>query len=165
MSDARRRLESAALVAAFLLVAAFIASAVFGVARRPDAEPVAQTPSKPLPAAPGKLLGRVEVLNATGRSGLARAATEQLRDAGYDVVFFGTNRVNTDSSVVLDRSGRPDIASGIASALGVTAIRTQKDTTLLLDATVIVGNDWKKRQVEAGTAETGWRAKLKQWLK
>ena len=33
----------------------------------------------------------VEVLNATGRRGLARVATRVLRQAGFDVVYFGTS--------------------------------------------------------------------------
>ena len=32
---------------------------------------------------------RVEVLNAGGEPGMARMATDQLRDRGFDVVYFG----------------------------------------------------------------------------
>src|SRR5689334_15985832 len=110
MRDVRRGLENAALVTAFLVVAAFVASAVFGVVHRPKVEAVVEAPGKPLPLPPGKALGRIEVLNATGRSGLARAASEQLRAAGYDVVYFGSRGPNAKTSVVIDRVGKPDIA-------------------------------------------------------
>jgi hypothetical protein len=32
---------------------------------------------------------RVEILNGGGHAGAAREATDQLRDLGFDVVFFG----------------------------------------------------------------------------
>jgi hypothetical protein len=164
MKDARRRLENAALVTAFLLVAAFVASAIFGVVHRPKEEVVVEAPGKPLPLPPGKAIGRIEVLNATGRAGLARAASEQLRAAGYDVVYFGSRSPNAKTSVVIDRVGRPDIAGGAAKALSITSVKTEKDTTLFLDATVIVGLDWQKRQVAQQAAETGWKARIRKWL-
>ena len=37
---------------------------------------------------------RVEVLNAGGEDGMARLATEHLRDQGFDVVFFGNAEVS-----------------------------------------------------------------------
>lgn len=84
---------------------------------------------------------RVEVLNGAGRSGMARAATEQLRAAGFDVVFFGNARVATDTSYVLDRVGRIEVARTIAEALDITRVHTAIDSTLFLEATVILGRD------------------------
>lgn len=86
---------------------------------------------------------RVEVLNGAGRAGLAREATERLRDRGLDVVYFGNAReFGRDSSVVLDRVGREEAARAVAEALGITAVRSEPDSTLLLDVTVILGKDW-----------------------
>jgi hypothetical protein len=164
MSDARRRLENAALVTALLLVAAFVASALFGVLHRPKEDVVVEAPGRPLPLPPGKALGRIEVLNGTGRSGLARAASEQLRAAGYDVVYFGSRGSDVLTSVVIDRVGKPAIASGAAKALSIASVKTDRDSTLLLDATVIVGADWQKRKIEQEKAETGWKARLRKWL-
>jgi hypothetical protein len=65
--------------------------------------------------------------------------------------------------VVIDRVGRNDIATAAAAALEITSVRSQRDSTLLLDATVIVGADWTKRQV-AKQQEIGWKAKVKRWL-
>lgn len=90
---------------------------------------------------------RVEVLNGAGRAGLAREATERLRDRGLDVVYFGNAReFGRDSTVVLDRVGREENARAVAEALGITAIRSEPDSTLLLDVTVILGRDWPATQ-------------------
>src|SRR5687768_1490685 len=61
---------------------------------------------------------RVEVLNGGGRQGMARTATDVLRDRGFDVVFYGNaTDPDGDSSVVLDRVGRLDLAREVADAL------------------------------------------------
>jgi hypothetical protein len=85
---------------------------------------------------------RVEVLNGAGRSGLAREVTGQLRESGFDVVFFGNARGQTDTTYVLDRTGRIETARAVARALGVERVHTAIDTTLYLEATVVLGKDW-----------------------
>ena len=86
---------------------------------------------------------RVEVLNGGGRAGLARDATEALRDDGFDVVFFGNARESRgDSSVVLDRIGRPDFARSVADALGIRNVRSEPDSNLYLDVSVVLGAGW-----------------------
>ena len=47
----------------------------------------------------------VEVLNASGRPGLARVGTRVLRQAGIDVVNFGTAATTLDSTQILVRRG------------------------------------------------------------
>lgn len=87
---------------------------------------------------------RIEVLNGAGQAGLAREATEQLRDRGFDVVYWGNAReFGQDSSLVLDRVGSEEVARTVASALGITNIRSAPDSTLLLEVTVILGKDWR----------------------
>jgi hypothetical protein len=140
----RARLESAALAAALLATAAFLISFALGLGR-PGGEAAAVVEAEPrrgLPeAAPP--VGRVEVLNASRRSGVARHATDRLRAAGFDVVFFGNAPAGSpDSSVVIDRVGRGDVARAVADRLGISRIDAQRDTTLLLDATVILGVDY-----------------------
>src|SRR5690606_30255686 len=102
---------------------------------------------------------RVEVLNGTNRAGLARSATERLRDAGFDVVYFG-NGPRTDSTVVLDRTGRPEAARAVAEALGVQKVDSRPDPGLYLDATIILGADWPP-QPDAVQASGGWWARLR----
>jgi hypothetical protein len=139
-------LESAATLAALLICAAFIASFVLGLrsggAPRPPeprngGAPVAD--ALPVPAA-----GRVEVLNASGRAGLARAATDRLRSGGFDVVYFGTaTGMAGDSTLILDRTGNDAVARAVARYLGFGIVQVRRDTTLFVDATVVIGRDWR----------------------
>ena len=104
-----------------------------------DARPIPEPrPISPIPNGP-----RVEVLNAAGISGMAQAATEQLRAARFDVVYFGNaSEFGRDSSVVIDRVGKPEIAQKIASELGIEVVRSEPDSALYLEATVLLGLDW-----------------------
>jgi hypothetical protein len=87
---------------------------------------------------------RVQVLNASGRPGLAREATRVLRDRGFDVKEFGNGQgFPPDSSVVLDRVGRVEVARQVADAVGIRRVTTRPDSNLYLDATVVLGRDWR----------------------
>jgi len=86
---------------------------------------------------------RVEVLNGGGVEGMAREGTNVLRDGGFDVVFFGNAQsFDLDSTVVIDRVGRLDLARSVAHALGVSRVESRPDSNLYLDATVLLGSDW-----------------------
>ncbi|HSJ15881.1 MAG TPA: LytR C-terminal domain-containing protein [Longimicrobiales bacterium] len=165
----RERAESIALAAAALLLIALLVSGVAGLLQtttsRPGLAARAPAPERTSFALPATPRGRVEVLNAAGRAGLARRATEQLRRAGYDVVYFGNAPERRDSSLVLDRVGRPDIARGAGERLGIARTRTERDTTLLLDATILLGADWAVAVARAERPdESGWRARVRRWL-
>lgn len=87
---------------------------------------------------------RVEVLNGAGDQGAAARVTELLRAAGVDVKTYGNAaRYDYERSVVLDRSGRPGAASAVAEILNGIEIEEQLDAELYLDATVILGDDWR----------------------
>ena len=139
----RARTEHALLGAATLAVVAFMLSFAFGV----DGGAALRAGSMTDSVATRDFLERgraprVEVLNGARRSGFARAATDQLRAAGFDVVFFGNARTPTDTSYVLDRTGRPDVARAVAERLGIQRVSTRVDTTLFLETTVVLGKDW-----------------------
>jgi len=85
---------------------------------------------------------RVEVLNASDVRGLARRATMHLRDRGFDVVYFGTERPMRDSTRVIDRSGHPEWARLVSDALGGVPIDSLPDASRYLDVTVVLGPDW-----------------------
>jgi len=90
---------------------------------------------------------RLEVLNATERPGLAATATEYLRRRGFDVLLVGNaSRSGNVTSCVLNRLGEREPAQRVARALGVsdTQVITEIDTSLYLNATVIIGWDYKK---------------------
>lgn len=137
----RSALETAGAAAALLVCAAFVASFAFGLGRAPPRSnaPAPEIHTVDVPAA----AGRVEVLNASGRSGMARNVTQRLRVAGFDVVFFGNAPASAgDSSLVIDRAGNDAVARAVAGHLGITRISTDRDTSLFLDATVILGRDF-----------------------
>ena len=85
----------------------------------------------------------VEVLNAGGVSGVAREATAALRSAGFDVVFFGNaSSFDQVESVVVDRIGDPNPALSVASVLGIRNVRSEPDSNLYLDISVLLGSQW-----------------------
>ena len=91
------------------------------------------------------VVGRVtvEVLNAGGVSGVARRATAALRSAGFDVVSFGNaNSFDQVESVVVDRIGDPNPALLVASVLGIRNVRSEPDSNLYLDISVLLGSQW-----------------------
>jgi len=141
-------LERLGLIAAWIIAGAFVVSFARGLSW-----PFPSAP-EPVPALPQHVAidpgnaggGRIEVLNGTNRGGLARAVTERLRDAGFDVVGIGNYRTDPlpDSSFVIDRTGDPTIARSVADRLGIRFVVTRPDSTLFVDASVIVGADWRR---------------------
>jgi len=98
---------------------------------------------------------------------MARAATDQLRDLGFDVVYFGNaDDFDRTSTVVVDRVGRLDKASAVAAALGTSAVESDPDEELYLDVTVLLGADWDNAPAEEdldGSPEPWWH--LSRWLR
>ena len=86
---------------------------------------------------------RVQVLNAAGTRGLARRATQHLRDRGFDVLEVGTSAQLLDSTLVLDRSGHPEWAQRVADALGGARVEARPDSSRYLDVTVLLGRSWR----------------------
>ena len=95
---------------------------------------------------------QVEVLNGAGVSGLAREATQYLRDQGFDVVDVG-NAAPTATSHVLDRVGDPQSAARVAEALGLGADAVRADSgAYFLDCTVVLGRDYQSLRPFAAEA-------------
>lgn len=102
-----------------------------------------EAPRRGAGAVPGGGRVLVEVLNGSGRRGLARAATRVLRQAGFDVVYFGTVPQTGAPTQALARRGDSAAAARVARALGASAVRVATDTLLRLDVTVILGDDYR----------------------
>jgi hypothetical protein len=85
----------------------------------------------------------VEVLNGSGRRGLARSATRALRQAGFDVVYFGTVTDSIAITQVLARRGDSLAAAKVARVLGAGQARVRPDTLLRVDVTVLLGADYR----------------------
>jgi len=90
----------------------------------------------------------VEVFNASGRAGLARAGTRILRGAGIDVVDVGNAAARPaplDSTEILVRRGPASVGERIRRALGRGKIKLAPDSTRLVDASVFLGADFAPR--------------------
>lgn len=126
-------------------VLALVASLVLGVGGAPEVtvEPPAIDRSVP---GVGTERIRVEVLNAAGIAGLARRVTEDLRAQGFDVVYYGNaGSMARDSTTILDRTGNEVAVAVLAAALGIDRVEVAIDTTLYLEATVVLAPDWRAR--------------------
>lgn len=84
----------------------------------------------------------VEVLNGSGRRGLARVAARELRRAGFDVVYFGNTGDSVRVTQVLARRGDSAAAMRVAGALGTSRVRVAIDTLLRVDVSVLLGDDY-----------------------
>lgn len=130
------RSRAAAMAITGGAVAVLIGSAIFQTRA-----PGVSTP--PLPGDGEAERIRVEIFNAAGIPGVARQATDRLRDGGFDVVYFGNTRsFSPDTSLVIDRVGRIDLAEGVARAMEIGRVLSRPDSTLYLDVTVVLGRDW-----------------------
>lgn len=174
MPGRSRALVSAALFVALGLVGAFVVSIVADRAAGPaverTADRVADPAADPAATKPGEAglqardagvadrAGvRVEILNGAGTADLARDATRRLRDHGFDVVYFGNaSRFDHARSVVLDRRGHPGRARAVAAALAIDSVSTAIDSSLMLEVTVVLGDDWPPAPVP----ERAWHDRL-----
>jgi hypothetical protein len=85
---------------------------------------------------------QVQVLNGTGAPDLARNVTEYLRRRDLDVVSVGNaDATDYEETLVLLRRGDPSVARMVARRLGLGVPLEQRDPTLLVDVTVILGRD------------------------
>jgi hypothetical protein len=90
---------------------------------------------------------RIEVLNATDTRGLARQATFYLRDAGFDVVYFGNTSERAESTVIRDRSAHAGWAALAEKAMNPARIEQKPDSSHFLDLTVLVGRNWPQARL------------------
>lgn len=110
---------------------------------------------------------RVEILNGGGIDGAARAATSRLREIGFDVVHFGNaGSFDRDSSVVIDRVGRIELARSVADALGIPDVLSRPDSNLYLEVSVLLGRDWSEAPLPAGgeDPDAGARVDPRRWF-
>ena len=106
-------------------------------------------PAFAVPGADGRRIV-VEVLNATGRAGLARTATRVLRQEGIDVVFYGNATAPAepgagDTTRILVRRGDRAAGERVRRALRVGTVAVRVDTTRLVDVSVLLGTDFAAR--------------------
>jgi LytR cell envelope-related transcriptional attenuator len=86
---------------------------------------------------------QVQVLNGAGVADLAQQAARQLRNRGVDVVAIGNaDSHDYEETLVLVRRGSKDVARQVRDALGHGTVLEQRDPSLLVDVTVILGSDY-----------------------
>ncbi len=92
----------------------------------------------------------VEILNGNGVAGVAADYTEYLRDQGFDVQRTdNADNFSYQNTLVVARTSNLDKAFAVAEALllDTSTVRTEIDTSLQLDVTVILGNDYNQLPV------------------
>ncbi len=118
------------------------------------AEEIARLPA-PLPATLPETLSaakkyphiKVEILNGCGVSGLAAEFKSLLRAQSFDVQQTGNApNFNYDTSQIIARSDNIAAAYTLAEELGLDrkVVRIEKDPTLRVDVTLILGKDYRK---------------------
>ena len=155
-----KRLQTIGLFLTLLVVAVLVGSLAAGLMRGRSAAPAAEGAHGVTEAAePGgapKPAGRVrvEVLNASGVPGLAATGRTVLRDRGFDVVYVGNARgFAPDTSLVLDRVGRMELARSVADAVQIPRVYARPDSNVYVDVTVVLGKDWVETEEPVETAE------------
>ncbi|MBX9927710.1 MAG: LytR C-terminal domain-containing protein [Gemmatimonadaceae bacterium] len=135
------------IVLAAVVVVGVGVGAVVRRGARPRVDASAPTPGRvevPERVIPDTVRVKVEVLNASDVRGLARRATEALRDAGFDVVAIGTvaKADYRDSVLVLDRSGHADWAALAVRTMRQGRAEARPDSSRYVDLTVLIGRRW-----------------------
>jgi hypothetical protein len=88
----------------------------------------------------------VEVLNTSGMAGLARTGTRVLRQAGIDVVYYGSAALSEDDSTrILVRRGAASAGERVRRALKVGSVVVRPDSSRLVDVSVLLGRDFAAR--------------------
>lgn len=89
---------------------------------------------------------RVEVLNGTAENGLAGRFAEYLRSEKLDVIIVSNARYDTISQTMIIDRLKPNAAYGkfVARTIKCPNVMSEVDSSLYVDVTVIVGNDFEK---------------------
>jgi hypothetical protein len=127
----RSRALDVTLAALFVIVAAMIVSAALRVGPQS-----AGRPKRPI---------RIELLNGSGRSGLAGELAAYLRDGGFDVlVVSNADRSDYRNTLVVNRGEWPEQGNIVADYLGTRHVIQQARAQEMIDVTVIVGRDARR---------------------
>ena len=88
---------------------------------------------------------RIQLLNATGVSGLALRTGEGLRSWGVDVLDRGNAPPwPFNETLILVRGRQLESAEQLGRYLGGVPVILQRREDLMLDATLVLGQDWRR---------------------
>jgi hypothetical protein len=90
--------------------------------------------------------GQIQVLNGSGKSGMADVFRDFLGGYGFDIIEFGNARHwNYEHTLVIARSAASDrIARDLAKVIGTDRVIHLQEPASLVEATVIIGKDYKE---------------------
>ncbi len=87
----------------------------------------------------------IEVINGSGVPGLARKTAQRLQQLGFNIVRIDSVTTVTDTTTIIDRSGRPQVARLLAEVLGHG--RIQRASGSGADITLVLARDQAGRAV------------------
>ncbi|MFW6180953.1 MAG: LCP family protein [Spirochaetota bacterium] len=91
---------------------------------------------------------RIEILNGSTNPGQAQSLRNSFLEYGFNVVHFGNAlRSDYEKTIVIDRIGRPSLARRIADIIRCKEVYTRIDEDLMVDVTIILGNDFEGKYV------------------
>lgn len=90
----------------------------------------------------------IEILNGSGNPGQAQSLRNYFLEYEFNVVHYG-NALRSDyqKTIVIDRIGNPSLAKRVADIINCNEVYTRIDKTLLVDVTIIIGNDYEGKYV------------------
>jgi hypothetical protein len=150
-TDSRKKVTNVVLNVSILALIIVCGYLIFSIAIKTfssnDRNPVQITDTTDKVTNQPNLTMQLDVRNGTGEDGIAKMFTDYLREKGFDVVEMGNyNTDDQEKSLVLDRKGNKQNCKKIAQALGVSDknVIQQINKDLLIDATVVIGKDYKE---------------------
>jgi LCP family protein required for cell wall assembly len=87
---------------------------------------------------------KMEILNGSSNPGQAQSLRNFFVEYGFNVVHFcNAMRDDYTRTMVIDRIGSPSLAKRIADIINCREVYTRIDKTLLVDVTIVIGNDFE----------------------
>ncbi|MEM6327574.1 MAG: LytR C-terminal domain-containing protein [Bacteroidota bacterium] len=144
---ARPRIVDALLNVALVGVLVLVGVLLYGLVTRTSTPRTTPTRDASVLSAPGADPIQVEVRNAAGADGIARATTAYLRRRGFDVIEMGNATGQREATVVVVRAGTDAYARRVAAALDLPADRVEAGGPLAdydPDVAVFLGADYAR---------------------
>ena len=131
----KARAGSSALDVAIAVFFIVIAACAVSIALRVGPQ-AAGRPKQPI---------RIELLNGSGRAGLAGELASYLRDGGFDVLeVSNADRTDYRTTLVVSRTEASEPGKVVAEYLGTSHVIQQISSQEMIDVTVIVGRDARR---------------------
>jgi len=91
---------------------------------------------------------KIEILNGSNNPGQAQNLRNYFIEYGFNVVHYGNAlRNDYEKTKVIDRAGKPNLAGRIADIINCKVVSTEVDKSLMIDITIIIGNDFEGKYV------------------